>query len=52
MAKSIWKAGVRTDANMKTLGPYNRLTRRICPKERQNLPLVKDQERGGPGICR
>jgi len=52
MAESIRKAGVRANAGAQNLGPHHRLTRRVCPKKRQDLPLVKDREGRGPGIRR
>ena len=42
MAESIQEAGVGKDASAQNLGPRHKLTRRVCPQERQNLPLVKD----------
>ena len=29
----------------------HRSQRRICAKERQDLPIVKSRERGGTGVC-
>ena len=36
---------------MKGLGSCHRSQRRICAKERQDLPIVKSRERGGTGVC-
>jgi len=52
VAEGVWKAEVRKDIYKEILKLYYRFARRVYPKKREDLSIVKDRARRSPGICR
>jgi len=46
------KERFRENANKKGIGSYDKSQGRIYAKERQDLPIVKNRERGSTGVCK
>ena len=47
MDKGIWKEAIGKDTYKKIVRSCNRDERRICAKEGESVPLIKERERGG-----
>ena len=52
VTESIWETGVGMNASAKDLGPHHRPTRKVRPKERQDLPVIKNRKGRSPSVCR
>ena len=50
--ENIWKGEVGKNIHKKTIGPYNRIERRVHAEERKSVLIIKGGKRGSTSICK